>query len=113
MPARIPVRSVRLVIAKASGPYALGRLWRIYGIAALLRHGDTAPMTEDEIRRTAAMVQAVVDLHKRVPADYGGDGFQCEHCVTLCHSHSGLMCDHPYDGAWPCATIAAMATAIA
>jgi hypothetical protein len=29
----------------------------------------------------------------------------CEHCAELCHSHSGLQCDEPTDGAWPCETM--------
>jgi hypothetical protein len=29
----------------------------------------------------------------------------CEHCLMLCHSHSGLNCDEPSDGMWPCETM--------
>lgn len=27
---------------------------------------------------------------------------QCETCARKCHSHSGIMCDQPVDGLWPC-----------
>lgn len=38
--------------------------------------------------------------------DYKGRPY-CEECASLCHSRSGLGCDD-VDGAWPCATIAAL-----
>lgn len=27
---------------------------------------------------------------------------QCETCAGMCHSRSGLACDEPVDGLWPC-----------
>jgi hypothetical protein len=35
-------------------------------------------------------------------------GNYCEHCASLCHSSSGMSCDEPMDGAWPCATARAL-----
>lgn len=35
-------------------------------------------------------------------------GNYCEHCASLCHSSSGMNCDEPTDGAWPCATARAL-----
>jgi hypothetical protein len=28
---------------------------------------------------------------------------QCETCAALCHSSSGILCEQPVDGPWPCA----------
>lgn len=33
---------------------------------------------------------------------------QCDHCMDLCHSGSGLACDSP-DAPWPCPTVVLVA----
>ena len=32
----------------------------------------------------------------------------CAYCESLCHSHSGIMCDNP-DAPWPCPTVRLLA----
>jgi hypothetical protein len=62
----------------------------------------------DELRRK---VEAVRALHTpfETPTRYGLPArVQCDYCVRLCHSGSGLHCDEPYDAEWPCDTIKAL-----
>lgn len=52
-----------------------------------------------------SLVIELRSLHRRTTTDYAGRQHEvCEHCIELCHSRSGLMCDEP-DAQWPCETI--------
>lgn len=63
-----------------------------------------------------ATIAAVRELHKpvmfawtkvdgTVVKEFGN---YCEHCASLCHSFSGMGCDEPTDGSWPCKTARAL-----
>lgn len=62
-------------------------------------------------------LRAVVELHKPVEETAYSAGLPvkvwiCWHCASLCHSGSGLSCDDPRDGAYPCADIRTIAEAL-
>ncbi len=63
-----------------------------------------------ELDRLRARLEAVRALHTPVFTQmYDGTiRAQCDYCVRLCHSGSGLHCDEPYDAEWPCDTIQAL-----
>lgn len=62
----------------------------------------------------AAALRAAVKLHAPTQVTTYGAGLPiqvwvCGHCANLCHSRSGLGCDEPRDGHYPCADIQAIA----
>ena len=60
----------------------------------------------DERERAAERVAAALaGQHKAEQYDYPREGqttLYCRSCADLCHSETGLMCEFPHDGAWPC-----------
>jgi hypothetical protein len=79
-------------------------------------HSGNPPMTCSEVEqlyadamaerdRLEAAVARVRGLHQPYQTE---DRTQCDHCMELCHSRSGLSCDTPYDAPWPCPTIEAL-----
>ena len=57
------------------------------------------------------MTGTVRIIERHAPEQY--THIECEHCKSLCHSHSGLGCDVP-DAPWPCQDVrdAAMAAGL-
>lgn len=51
-------------------------------------------------------LRAVVELHKPFK-DSWKEKMQCEYCVNLCHSETGLGCED-IDAVYPCDTIEAI-----
>lgn len=65
-------------------------------LTTFLRDGATAMLAGK--RRT-------LERHPPVTVTYGYDlasMAQCRSCAEKCHSSSGVRCDDPIDGAWPC-----------
>ncbi|MFG1846751.1 hypothetical protein [Micromonospora carbonacea] len=82
------------------------------------------PAVERVCRERLAELDAqrrILELHapRALPAAYSAVDkvmyrpavTQCEHCDELCHSDSGLACDDPVDGLWPCPTVRTVAAA--
>lgn len=65
-----------------------------------------ARVRADERERAAERVAAALaGQHKAEQYDYPRPGqttLYCRSCADLCHSETGLMCEFPHDGAWPC-----------
>lgn len=59
--------------------------------------------------RDSAATRALLKLHAPREADWHPGVWICDHCDSLCHSRSGLMCDSP-DAVYPCETIRAITT---
>lgn len=67
-----------------------------------------------QARQAQAALRAVVELHAPVKLRIYSAGVPvevavCDHCASLCHSRSGLGCDEPRDGAYPCEDIRTIA----
>lgn len=54
---------------------------------------------------TRPVLLQILELHApRTQPGYRGT-IQCEYCLSLCHSRSGLGCDMNGDAVWPCDTV--------
>lgn len=65
-----------------------------------------ARVRADEREQAAERVAATLaEQHKPEKYDYPREGhtdLYCRTCAVLIHSETGLMCEFPHDGAWPC-----------
>jgi len=47
-------------------------------------------------------LRAIAERHAPGPRWKGSEQVHCIFCACRCHSHSGIYCNQPFDGEWPC-----------